>query len=119
MSGEPRPDCLFCRIVRRELPAKVVHEDERLFAFEDIHPKAPVHVLIIPKRHFASLADVPEGEAALLGEVLFRARALAEARGVAGSGYRVVVNTGPDAGQSVFHVHFHLLGGRTLQWPPG
>jgi histidine triad (HIT) family protein len=119
MSGEPAADCLFCRIVRRELPSKVVYEDERLFVFEDIHPKAPVHVLVVPKRHFSSLEEVPEGEAALLGEILLRARTLAREKGVGASGYRIVLNTARDAGQSVFHIHFHVLGGRLLLWPPG
>lgn len=111
--------CLFCRIVRRELPAKVLFEDDRLFAFEDVRPQAPVHFLIIPKEHFTSLDDIPEGRAGLLGEILLRARTIAGEKGVAGPGYRIVVNTGPEAGQSVFHVHFHVLGGRDLGWPPG
>ncbi len=111
-------DCLFCRIVAGEIPARKVYEDERLFAFEDIKPGAPTHILIVPKRHLAGLAEAADGDAALLGELQLRAAALAQARGLHG-GYRTVVNVGPDAGQSVFHLHLHLLGGRPLAWPPG
>ena len=119
MSPTRADDCLFCRIVRKELPARIVFENERLLAFEDIRPRAPVHVLIIPKDHFASLDDAPEGSEALLGEILLRARALAREKGVGETGYRVVLNTGRDSGQEVFHIHFHVLGGRPLHWPPG
>jgi histidine triad (HIT) family protein len=112
-------DCVFCRIVRKELPAKVLFEDERILAFEDIRPKAPVHVLVIPKAHFASLNEAPEGAEALLGEMLLRARALAREKGVGESGYRIVLNTAGDSGQEVLHIHFHVLGGRRLSWPPG
>lgn len=115
----PAADCLFCRIVRGELPAKVLFENERILAFEDIRPKAPVHVLVIPKDHFASLNDVPEGDGALLGEILLRARAIAREKGVGETGYRVVLNTARDSGQEVFHIHFHVLGGRPMGWPPG
>ena len=112
-------DCLFCRIVRREVPAKVLFESERVLAFEDIRPQAPVHALVVPKAHFASLDEAPDGSEALLGEVLFAAREVARTKGVAGSGYRVVLNTGRDSGQEVFHIHFHVIGGRRLAWPPG
>ena len=115
----PAAGCLFCRIVRRELAAKVLFEDERLFAFEDVRPQAPSHFLVVPKEHFASLADIPAGREGLLGEILLRARAIAGEKGLAGSGYRIVLNTGAEAGQSVFHIHFHVLGGRPLGWPPG
>lgn len=115
----PAADCLFCRIVRGELPAKVLFENERLLAFEDIRPKAPVHVLVIPKAHIASLNDAPDGAEALLGEILLRARAIAREKGVGESGYRIVLNTAPDSGQEVYHIHFHVLGGRRLGWPPG
>jgi len=119
MSG-PGPDgCIFCRIVRKELPAAVLFENERLLAFEDIRPRAPVHALIIPKAHFASLNDAPEGSENLLGEILTAARTVARMKGVDGSGYRVVLNTGPHSGQEVFHIHFHVLGGRPMSWPPG
>jgi histidine triad (HIT) family protein len=119
MTAPPAVDCLFCRIVRRELPAKILFENERLLAFEDIRPKAPVHVLVIPKDHFASLNEAPDGAEALLGEILLRARELARQKGVGESGYRVVLNTARDSGQEVFHIHFHILGGRRLTWPPG
>ena len=112
-------DCLFCRIVRREIPARIVFENERLLAFDDIRPQAPVHFLLVPKDHFASLNEAPGGSEALLGEILLRAREVARAKGVGESGYRVVLNTARDSGQEVFHIHFHVLGGRRLGWPPG
>jgi histidine triad (HIT) family protein len=112
------PDtCLFCRIVRREIPAAVVWEDEHSLAFRDIDPKAPTHLLVIPKRHIASLNEADE--AAPLGRLLLAAREIAEAEGIAEQGYRTVINTGAGAGQTVFHLHVHLLGGRRLSWPPG
>ncbi len=112
-------DCLFCRIAARTIPAQVVHETEHLLAFRDIDPKAPVHVLVIPKRHIASVNAVSAGDAPLLGELFVAARAIAEAEGLTDDGYRLVVNTGPGAGQTVWHIHLHLLGGRDLRWPPG
>jgi histidine triad (HIT) family protein len=111
--------CPFCAIVRKEVPARIVYEDETVLAFEDIRPQAPVHVLVIPKIHLASLRDVPEGAERLLGELLFRARDIARSKGLATKGYRIVLNTGPDSGQQVFHLHFHVLGGRPMSWPPG
>ena len=119
MTSPSAGDCLFCRIVRKEVPAKILFESERVLAFEDIRPKAPVHVLVIPKDHFASLNDAPDGAEALLGEILFRAREIARERGIGESGYRIVLNTARDSGQEVFHIHFHILGGRRLAWPPG
>jgi histidine triad (HIT) family protein len=110
-------DCLFCRIVRREIPATIVREDEHTLAFRDIDPKAPTHVLVIPKTHVASLADAPD--AATVGRLLLAAAEIAKSEGIESSGYRTVVNTGADAGQTVHHVHVHLLGGRHLKWPPG
>ena len=109
--------CLFCRIVRREIPAKVIHEDEHTLAFRDIDPKAPTHVLVIPKLHVATLNDATD--AMLLGRLLLAAKQVAAAEGIADSGYRTVVNCGAGAGQTVFHIHVHLLGGRSLSWPPG
>ncbi|MGD1010067.1 MAG: histidine triad nucleotide-binding protein [Candidatus Aminicenantales bacterium] len=111
--------CLFCRIVKKEVPAKVVYEDEKFLVFEDIRPQAPVHLLLIPKAHFASLNDAPEGAEGLLGEILLRAREIAREKGVGTTGYRIVLNTARDSGQDVFHLHFHLLGGRRMNWPPG
>lgn len=109
--------CLFCRIVRREIPAAIVWEDADTLAFRDIDPKAPTHVLVIPKVHVSSLNDA--GDVASIGRLALAAAAIARAEGVAESGYRTVINTGRDAGQTVFHVHLHLLGGRHLAWPPG
>ena len=109
--------CLFCRIVRGEIPAKVVHEDEHMLAFRDIDPKAPTHVLVIPKVHVGSLNEANDAE--MLGRLMLAARTIAEAEGLLTDGYRTVVNTGANAGQTVFHIHLHLLGGRHLGWPPG
>ena len=112
-------DCLFCRIVSREIPASIVYEDERVLAFSDINPQAPTHILVVPKKHIASLNDLAAGDDAIVGEVVRRAAAIAKERGIAAGGFRTVFNTNRDAGQTVFHVHLHLLGGRTMQWPPG
>ena len=112
-------ECIFCRIVRRDIPATVVHEDADTMAFRDLDPRAPVHVLIIPKRHVASVNELTDADAAVMGRLFVAARGIAEAEGLAAGGYRLVMNTGMDAGQSVAHVHLHLLGGRKLRWPPG
>lgn len=112
-------DCLFCKIAEKEIPATVVADSERWVAFRDINPQAPTHILIVPRRHIASLNEVAASDAALVGELLLAARDIAAREGIAESGYRVVLNTNPEAGQSVFHVHVHVLGGRRLRWPPG
>ena len=112
-------DCLFCRIAEKKIPAKIVHEDADVVAFEDVNPQAPVHILVIPRRHIASLADAGDGDAALLAKLIGVFNKLARERGVAGSGYRLVSNIGRDAQQSVPHLHLHLLGGRPFNWPPG
>ena len=112
-------DCLFCKIVKREIPASVVFEDERILAFNDINPQAPTHVLVVPKRHIESLNELAAGDDGLVGEVVRRAAAIAKDRGISAGGYRTVFNTNRDAGQTVFHIHLHLLGGRTMHWPPG
>jgi histidine triad (HIT) family protein len=112
-------DCLFCKIAAGDVPADVVHDGERLFAFRDIAPQAPVHVLVIPKEHVESLGETDEGHGTLLGEMLLLAREIAVAEGVAEAGFRTVINTGRDGGQTVEHLHVHLLGGRSLGWPPG
>jgi histidine triad (HIT) family protein len=112
-------DCIFCRIARHEIPATVVHEDPECIAFRDLQPRSPVHVLIIPKRHIASVNELAAGDEALAGHLLAAARDIARAEGVDESGYRLVLNAGPDAGQSVDHLHLHLLAGRELHWPPG
>lgn len=111
--------CLFCRIVSHEIPATIVHEDDDVLAFEDLSPQAPVHVLVIPKKHLESVDAASDEDALLLGKVLLGARAIARARGLGDSGYRLVANNGAGAGQSVFHLHVHVLGGRPLSWPPG
>jgi histidine triad (HIT) family protein len=112
-------DCLFCRIVAGEIPASIVAEDDELLAFRDINPQAPVHLLVIPRRHIANTAASVEGDEALLGRLLrFGCRVAAES-GVAASGFRLVLNNGPDSGEAVPHLHLHVLGGRPLAWPPG
>lgn len=111
--------CLFCRIIARELPSRIVHEDERLLAFEDLNPQAPVHVLVVPKRHISTLNDLTPADDGLVGEIVRRGMLIARERGVADAGYRTVFNCNRGAGQSVFHVHLHVLGGRRLTWPPG
>ncbi|MBG0828936.1 histidine triad nucleotide-binding protein [Planomonospora sp. ID67723] len=112
-------DCLFCKIVAKEIPAEIVHETERTLAFRDIDPKAPTHVLVIPKDHYPDAAALAAADHGLADDVIKAAHAVAEQEGVAGSGYRLVFNTGAQAGQTVFHVHGHVLGGRGLTWPPG
>lgn len=112
-------DCLFCKIINRQIPASVVYEDERVLAFNDINPQAPTHVLVIPKRHIASLNELTSGDDGIVGELARRAAAIAIERGIAAGGYRTVFNTNRDAGQTVFHIHLHLLGGRSMTWPPG
>ena len=111
--------CIFCKIVDKEIPAKTVMEDEEIIAFHDINPQAPVHILIIPKEHFSSLNEIPESKKDLLSRILLRARQIAKNMGIAEKGYRIVLNTARDSGQDVFHIHFHLLGGRRMTWPPG
>lgn len=112
-------DCIFCKIVAGEIPAAKIFEDERAIAFRDTNPQAPTHALVIPRAHIASLADAGEGEEALLGHLLRVAARVARDEGHAEGGFRTVVNTGADAGQTVFHIHVHVLCGRKLAWPPG
>ena len=111
-------DCLFCKIGEGKIPAKLVYQDADLFAFEDIAPQAPTHILICPRKHIVSLTDAGAADAALLGRALLVAAQLAADRGL-NEGYRTVINSGPRAGQSVFHLHVHLMGGRDFHWPPG
>ena len=111
-------NCLFCKILAGETPAKKVFEDARVYAFEDINPQAPTHVLIVPKKHIAGLKEAMPQDAELLGYLLLVAAQIARERQIE-SGYRTVFNVGPGSGQSVFHLHLHLLGGRSLRWPPG
>ncbi|MFJ1268402.1 histidine triad nucleotide-binding protein [Legionella lytica] len=112
-------DCLFCKIAGGAIPATVVYEDEELMAFRDLHPQAPTHVLIIPKQHIATINDATDENQALLGKMILRAKQLAQAEGFSDSGYRLVFNVNPHGGQTVFHIHLHLLGGRSMTWPPG
>ena len=112
-------ECLFCKIVEKKIPAKLVHEDEDTLAFDDIHPQAPVHTLVIPKRHVGSVQDLGETDQTLLARRLLTCRKVANDKGLAGSGFRLVANTGRDGGQTVFHLHFHVMGGRPMGWPPG
>jgi histidine triad (HIT) family protein len=112
-------DCLFCRIVAGEIPADIVRQDERIVAFRDIGPQAPVHVLVVPREHVASLEATGDGQADLLGALLGAARDVARQEGIAEDGYRTVLNVGADGGQTVHHLHVHVLGGRSMRWPPG
>ena len=112
-------DCLFCRIIAGEVPADIVYQDERSLAFRDINPQAPTHVLVIPRDHLESLDEATRNEEALLGHLLRVAARVANEQGLSESGYRTVINTGAGAGQSVFHLHLHVVGGRSLAWPPG
>lgn len=112
-------ECVFCKVRDRKVPAAIVHEDDLCIAFEDINPVAPTHILVVPRKHIATVLDASEADAALLGRMQIVAAKIARARGVAESGFRLVMNCNAGAGQSVFHVHLHLLGGRPMRWPPG
>ena len=117
--GSADPDCLFCKIVAGEIDADVVHRTDTTVAFRDLDPQAPTHVLVIPKEHYPDAGALAAADSGLLGEVITAGHRVAEAEGLAGRGYRLVFNTGADAGQAVPHVHGHVLGGRSLAWPPG
>ena len=112
-------DCLFCKIIAGQIPGHLVHDDRDVVAFKDINPQAPLHVLIVPRRHIATLNDLTAGDDGLIGGMFRRAAALAKQNGYAERGYRTVLNCNQDAGQTVFHIHLHLLAGRGLGWPPG
>ncbi len=112
-------DCLFCGIADGKIKANLVYQDDAMVAFKDIAPKAPVHILIIPRKHIASVLDIDAGDGTMIGQIFQLAGRLAREQGIADSGFRVVANSGADAGQSVFHLHYHLLGGRQMTWPPG
>lgn len=113
------PDCLFCKIIAGEIKGAIVYEDDRLVALTDINPQAPMHLLVIPRRHVSTLNDLSPADDALVGEMTRRAAALAKEHGYADRGYRTVFNCNAEAGQTVFHIHLHVLGGRRLTWPPG
>ena len=117
--GENMENCIFCSIIEGKIPCKKVYEDDKVLAFEDINPEAPIHILIIPKEHISSINEIEENNEVLLGHVFSVAKKIAKDLGVVESGYRIVTNCGTDAGQTVQHIHFHLLGGRSLNWPPG
>ncbi len=112
-------DCLFCKIIAGEIPSSKVYEDEKVYAFNDISPAAPCHVLIVPKEHIESANDLNEENSDILKNIFLTAKKIAKEKGIAEKGYRIVNNCGEDGGQSVKHLHFHLLGGRSLEWPPG
>ncbi len=112
-------ECIFCRIAEKELPARLVYEDEFAVAFEDINPQAPVHVLVIPRKHISTSLDLREEDNALVGRLFQVANIIARQKGIAERGFRIVMNCNPEAGQTVFHLHLHLLGGRAMHWPPG
>ena len=111
--------CLFCQIAEGKIPARKVLDEDELIAFHDIDPKAPTHILVVPRRHIASITDLAEGDDALVGRLVRKARDIARQHGIAGRGFRLVFNCGDDAGYSVNHIHLHLVGGRVLAWPPG
>ncbi len=119
MADDAQADCLFCRIIAGEIPSASVYDDAEVYAFRDINPGAPTHVLVVPKRHIRDIAAAEAEDGALLLALARAANEIARREGVAESGYRLVWNVGPDAGQSVFHLHLHLLGGRAMAWPPG
>jgi histidine triad (HIT) family protein len=112
-------DCLFCKIAEHQIPATLIHEDDRVVAFRDISPQAPVHALVIPRRHIATLNELQPGDGDLLGHMVKTAQQLAVKDGIAESGFRLVMNCNREGGQTVYHIHLHLLGGRAMHWPPG
>jgi len=112
-------NCLFCGIVKGDIKGEIVYQDKSVVAFRDINPKAPVHILIIPRKHMETLLDLEPGDKQLIGDIFYVASQLAREQGISKDGFRVVLNIGPGAGQSVYHIHFHLMGGRPFTWPPG
>jgi len=111
--------CLFCKIIKREIPAKIVFEDNKILAFDDLKPQAPVHILLIPKYHIERASDLKDENIHMVGALILAAKDIAKAKGIEESGYRLIINCNKDAGQEVFHLHIHLLGGRKFSWPPG
>jgi histidine triad (HIT) family protein len=112
-------DCIFCKIAEKKIPSRIVHEDDQCLAFDDVNPQAPTHTLVIPKRHVASVAEMTEADTGLLGHLMIVGSKVAKQKGIAEGGYRFVINTGKFGGQTVFHLHLHVLGGRAMHWPPG
>ena len=112
-------NCLFCKIIEKKIPAKIVYEDEQVLAFEDINPQSPVHILVIPKKHIPTTLDISADENDLVGEMVQAANRIARDKGVAERGFRLVMNCNKESGQTVFHIHLHLLAGRKMHWPPG
>lgn len=112
-------DCTFCKIIDKKIPSKIVYEDELAFAFEDINPQAPVHTLVIPKKHIPTLLDIKEEDGALIAHLVKVASRIARDKGIAERGFRIVTNCNPESGQTVYHIHLHVLGGRAMHWPPG
>lgn len=112
-------DCVFCSIVQKKIPATIVYQDDNIIAFDDIHPRAPIHKLIIPRKHIATINDVAEHDQLLVGQMVYIAKQLAKENNIEQDGYRLVFNCNANAGQDVFHIHLHLLGGRHMTWPPG
>ncbi len=113
------PNCIFCKIVEKKIPSKIVYEDDSVAAFEDVNPQAPVHTLVVPKKHIPDIHSMSEADRELVGHLFFTARKIAEDKGLDEKGYRMVINNGRGAGQTVFHLHLHILSGRRFSWPPG
>lgn len=113
------PDCIFCKIIKKEIPAKIVHEDDMVIAFEDVNPQAPVHLLVVPRKHIPTLLDLTPEDNQLIGHIFLTANNLAKNKGISVSGFRTVFNCNKDAGQAVYHIHLHIFGGRRMAWPPG
>lgn len=112
-------DCIFCKIIDKKIPARIIYEDEHTLAFEDINPQAPVHTLVIPKKHIPTLLDIKEDDSSLIGHLMKVSNKIAKDKGIAERGFRVVTNCNPESGQTVYHIHLHILGGRQMHWPPG
>jgi histidine triad (HIT) family protein len=112
-------DCIFCKIAKGEIPSQIVYEDSKVMAFKDINPQAPVHIVIIPKEHIKSIMDINEDNCDLMSHIILAVKTITKKMNIADTGFRLLTNTGKDGGQEVLHLHFHLLGGRSMQWPPG
>jgi histidine triad (HIT) family protein len=113
------PNCIFCKIIEKKIPSKIVFEDDSVIAFEDVNPQAPVHLLVVPKRHIPEVHSMSETDRELVGHLFFTAKKIADEKGLDARGYRMVINNGAGAGQTVFHIHLHILSGRHFSWPPG